>query len=181
MKDDLIRYLQRGREALIWKLDGLTEYDIRRPMVRTGTNLLGLVKHVANVEAGYFSEVFERPFPDPYPWMAEDVEENSDMWATADESRELIIGAYRRVWVHSDATIATLDLDAAGVVPWWPADRQNVTLHLILCHVVAETQRHAGHADIVREALDGATAFPLLAAAEGWPSTPWLEPWEPAS
>jgi uncharacterized damage-inducible protein DinB len=155
IKDDLVRYLQRGREALVWKLDGLREYDIRRPMVKTGTNLLGLVKHVAGVEAGYFGEVFGRPFPQRYAWMTEDAEENSDMWATTEESREFVIDAYRQVWAHADETIAALDLDSTGLVPWWPAGRQNVTLHLILSHVVAETQRHAGHADILRELIDG--------------------------
>jgi uncharacterized damage-inducible protein DinB len=156
MKEDLIRYLQQGRDALLWKLDGLGEYDIRRPMVPTGTSLLGLVKHVASVEQGYFSEVFGRPLPERLPWDTDDAEPGADMWATADESRSLIVGEYRRVWQHSDATIAELDLDAPGLVPWWDPDRQHVTLHRILVHMIAETQRHCGHADILRELIDGA-------------------------
>jgi len=158
-KADLHRYLQAARDALVWKLDGLSEYDVRRPMVPTGTNLLGLVKHEASVEAGYFGETFGRPFEEPMPWLAADAEPNADMWATADESREQIVGLYRRVWAHSDATIDTLDLDAVGHVPWWPDDRSEVTLHRILLHMVAETQRHAGHADIVRELIDGAAGL----------------------
>jgi Protein of unknown function (DUF664) len=128
-KADLRRYLQAGREALLWKLDGLSEYDIRRPMVPTGTNLLGIVKHVASVEAGYFGETFGRLFEEPLPWLDDDAEPNADMWATAEESREQIVGLYRRVWAHSDATIDTLPLDAVGQVPWWPPDRREVTLH----------------------------------------------------
>jgi hypothetical protein len=81
------------------------------------------------------------------------------MWATADESREHILGFYRRVREHSDATIEALDLDAPGQVPWWPAERKDVTLHRILVHMIAETQRHAGHADIVRELIDGAAGL----------------------
>ncbi len=158
-KADLRRYLQAAREALLWKLEGLSEYDIRRPMVPTGTNLLGLVKHVASVEAGYFGDTFGRPLDDPLPWLAEDAEPNADMWATAEESRERIIGLYHRVWAHSDATIDALALDATGRVPWWPADRTDVTLHRILVHVIAETHRHAGHADIVRELIDGAAGL----------------------
>jgi uncharacterized damage-inducible protein DinB len=158
-KADLHRYLQAARDALVWKLDGLSEYDVRRPMVPTGTNLLGLVKHEASVESGYFGETFGRPFEEPMPWLAADAEPNADMWATADESREQIVGLYRRVWAHSDATIDTLDLDAVGHVPWWPDDRSEVTLHRILLHMVAETQRHAGHADIVRELIDGAAGL----------------------
>src|SRR5690349_14166985 len=103
-KDDLRRYLQRAREALVWKLDGLSEYDIRRPLVPTGTNLLGLVKHTAGTESDYLGSVFDRPFPQPLPWMDDDAEANADMWATADESRDDIVGLYHRVWEHSDAT-----------------------------------------------------------------------------
>lgn len=154
-KADLHRYLKAGREALLWKLEGLSEYDIRRPVVRTGTNLLGLVKHVASVESGYFGETFGRPFGEPLPWLDKGVEQNADMWATAEESREYIVGLYKRVWEHSDATIDTLALDATGRVPWWPPERNEVTLHRILVHMIAETHRHAGHADIVRELVDG--------------------------
>lgn len=155
LKADLQRYLQVGRDALLWKLEGLSEYDIRRPLVRTGTNLLGLVKHVATVDAGYFGAVFDRPFNEPMGWVGEDSEPNADMWATADESREQVTDLYRRVWAHSNATIDHLDLDAIGHVPWWPEARCEVTLHRILVHVIAETHRHAGHADIVRELIDG--------------------------
>ena len=154
-KADLRRYLQIARDALLWKLDGLSEYDVRRPMVPTGTNLLGLVKHVASVEAGYFGETFGRPFTESLPWFDEGAEPNADMWATAEESRQQIIGLYHRVWEHSDITIETLALDAIGHVAWWPDDRSEVTLHRILVHMIAETNRHAGHADLVRELIDG--------------------------
>ena len=154
-KTELHRYLQSGREALLWKLEDLTEYDIRRPLVPTGTNLLGLVKHTAGVEAGYFGDTFGRPFPEPLPFMADDAEPNADLWATAAESREQIVALYRRVWEHADATIRALPLDAVGRVPWW-TKRPEATLHRLLVHMIAETHRHAGHADIVRELIDGA-------------------------
>jgi len=158
-KSDLHRYLQVAREALLWKLDGLSEYDLRRPLTPTGTNLLGLIKHLAGIELGYFGETFGRPFDEPPPWLANDAEPNVDMWATPLESREEIVGLYRRAWAHSDATITTLALDSVGRVPWWPAGRRDVPLHRILVHVLAETHRHAGHADIVRELIDGATGL----------------------
>jgi uncharacterized damage-inducible protein DinB len=154
-KADLLRYLQTAREALLWKLDGLSEHDIRRPMTPTGTNLLGLVKHVASVELGYFGDVFGRPSNQPVPWLGEDAEPNADMWATSEQSREQIVGLYHLAWAHSDETIETLPLDTPGHVPWWPDDRSEVTLHRILVHMIAETHRHAGHADIVRELIDG--------------------------
>ena len=158
-KADLHRYLQIAREALLWKLDGLSDYDVRRPMVPTGTNLLGLVKHVASVEIGYFGETFGRPFAEPLPWFDEDAEPNADMWATPEESREQITGLYRRAWAHSDATIDALALADIGHVPWWPDDRSEVTLHRILVHMIAETDRHTGQADIVRELIDGAAGL----------------------
>ncbi|HEV2451003.1 MAG TPA: DinB family protein [Streptosporangiaceae bacterium] len=158
-KADLHRYLQEARDALLWKLEGLSEYDIRRPMTPTGTNLLGVVKHVASVELGYLGETFGRPSDEPLPWFAEDAEPNADMWATVSESREQIVGLYHRVWAHSDATITALPLDAPGRVPWWPEERNPVTLHEILVRMVAETNRHAGHADIVRELIDRSIGY----------------------
>ncbi len=158
-KKDLHKYLRVAREALLWKLDGLSEVDIRRPMTATGTNLLGLVKHLAGVEVGYFGETFERPFNEPLRWFDEGAEPNADMWATADESRPQIIDLYQRAWAHADATIGELALDAIGHVPWWPDDGGETTLHRILVHVIAETNRHAGHADIVRELIDGTAGF----------------------
>lgn len=155
-KAHLHNRLQRTREVLVWKLDGLEDYDARRPLTATGTNLLGLVKHVATWEARYFGEVFERPFPVRLPrWQ--DADDDSDLWATEDESREQILGFFERVSRHADATIEELPLDAPGHVPWW--SRPDVTLFSIILHVLNDTARHAGHADILREQLDGRTGF----------------------
>ena len=153
-KANLYDYLKHEREAVLAKLDGLTEYEIRRPLTVTGTNLLGLVKHLATWEARYLGEVFDRPFPEPMPRWDSEAERLADMWATEDESRDEIIDRYRRMWEHSDATIDALAIDAPGHVPWWP--RPNVKLFNILVHVLTETYRHAGHADVLREQLDGA-------------------------
>ncbi|HEY2575271.1 MAG TPA: DinB family protein [Streptosporangiaceae bacterium] len=156
-KADLRRYLQTARDAIMWKLDGLSEYDIRRPLTPTGTNLLGLVKHLAFTEFGYFGDTFGRPSADAPPWSEDDP--MSDMWATADESREQVTGLYRKAWAHSDETIEALTLDTVGQVPWWPVEHGRVNLHRILIHMIAETNRHAGHADIVRELIDGAAGL----------------------
>jgi uncharacterized damage-inducible protein DinB len=158
-KTTLHRYLQMARDALVWKLDGLSEYDIRRPLTPTGTNLLGIVKHVASVELGYLGDCFARPSGESLPWMGPDGEDNADMWATPEESRQQIIELYQRSWAHCDATIHELSLDAMGHVPWWQQDGRDVTLHMILVHMIAETNRHAGHADIVRELVDGAAGM----------------------
>jgi Protein of unknown function (DUF664) len=157
-KADLHEYLQGAREVLLWKLDGLGEYDVRRPLTPTGTNLLGIVKHSATFELEYFGPVFNRPHAVPLPWLADGAGPNADMWATPDQSRDEIVGLYRRAWQHADQTIAALPLDAPGRVPWW-GDSGAVTLHHILVHMTSETQRHAGQADILRELIDGATGL----------------------
>src|SRR3954447_18016513 len=168
-KDYLQSDLRDARATMVWKLEGLGEYDIRRPLTRTGTNLLGLIKHLTITEAWYFGEVFGRPFPERLPWRDDPVDARTDearlaalfdyklqladMWATEHESRVEITDRYRRVGEHADATIAALDIDAPGHVAWWP--RPDVKLFNILVHVLTETSRHAGHADIVREMIDG--------------------------
>jgi len=153
-KDYLHRDLRDVRAGMLWKLEGLSEYDVRRPLTTSGTNLLGLIKHLSTTEARYFGDVFGRPFPEHLPWWGDEgFEPFADLWVTADESRAEIIDRYRRVWAHSDATIAALDIEAPGHVPWWP--RPNVKLFNVMVHVLTETNRHAGHADILREQLDG--------------------------
>ncbi|WP_370591473.1 DinB family protein [Saccharopolyspora montiporae] len=156
LKSDLHRCLQQAREVVVGKLCGLGEYDVRRPLTTTGTNLLGLVKHLTGCEAGYFGEVFGRPFDEKLPWLQQEDDPVVDMWATSAESRSEIVERYHRVCAHADATIAALDLTAVGAAAW-PSGP--VTLHRVLVHMTAETHRHAGHADIVRELVDGAAGM----------------------
>ena len=151
---------------MLWKLDGLSEYDARRPLVPTGTNLLGLVRHVASIETGYFGSVFGRPFPELLPWM-EDGEPNGDMWVRSGETRAGVVDFYRRVWSHSDETIDALPLETVGEVPWWPEGERAITLHQALVHVITDIYRHAGHADLVRELIDG-----TIGADPRWPNLP---------
>jgi hypothetical protein len=154
-KSNLIAGLERLQSEVIGKLDDLSEYDLRRPMTPTGTNLLGVVKHLASVQAGYFGDVFGRPFPQEFAWFADDAEFNADMWVTPEETTASVIELYRATWQHALETFAALDIDAAGEVPWWPGDRRAVTLHQILAYMTIETARHAGHLDVVRELVDG--------------------------
>jgi uncharacterized damage-inducible protein DinB len=161
-KQTLRRYLHYVREVLLWKLDGLSDYDIRRPMTPTGTNLLGLVKHCAAVESVYFGSVLDRPFPgqDELDWhQGDEAELAGDFYAAETESRTTVTDFYRRVWAHADAAIEELPLDARGTVRWWPEARRNPTLHTLLAHVIEEISRHAGQADIIREMIDGAAGL----------------------
>lgn len=158
----LLRYLRTSREALLWKLEGLGERDLRLPRTPTGTNLLGIVKHMANVELGYFGDTFGRAWPTPGERVADtefDSDPQADWYATEDESAAGIVDLYRRVWTFADATIEELPLEATGRVPWWPEDRAVVTLGQVIVHVLTDLARHCGHADILREHVDGAVGL----------------------
>jgi hypothetical protein len=168
---DLQRYLQQGRDTVLAKLDGLGEHDVRRPLVPSGTNLLGLVKHLAGLELGYLGDCVDRPSGIVLPWVEDgSVWDGGDMWATPDETRADLVDLYRRAWRHADGSIAELPLDAPAEVPWWPEDRRATTFGALLVRMVAETAQHAGHADILRETVDGSTgAEPVEpGGAEAW-------------
>jgi hypothetical protein len=153
---DLGQYLQEGRDSVVRALDGLSEYDARRPLVPSGTNLLGLVKHLAGIELGYLGRCLGRRSPVALPWEDDgSVWEGADMWATPEESREHLLDLYRTAWRHSDESLATLPLDAPATVAWWPEERRQTTFGHLVVRVVAETAQHAGHCDILRELVDG--------------------------
>lgn len=151
LKETLWTYLRGAREAMAWKLDDLGEYDLRRPITPTGTNLLGIMKHLGSEEYGYLGEAFDRPAPERLDY--DDANGYSDLWATADESAEQIKDFYGRACAHADETIRSLDFDAVGSVPWW--DGAETTLGEMLGLMLGEVNRHLGHVDIVRELIDG--------------------------
>jgi hypothetical protein len=156
LASDLQQYLQESRDGVVRSLDGLSEYDVRRPVVPSGTNLLGLVKHLAGIELGYLGACVGRPSPVSLPWEDDgSVWESADMWATADQSREYLLGLYHRAWQHSDESLATISLDAPASVAWWPEDKRATTFGHLVSRVLAETAHHAGHCDILRETIDG--------------------------
>lgn len=161
-KGVLLRYLQDCRKDVLWKLDGLSEREVRLPRTSTGNNLLGIVKHCLNVEAGYFGPTFGRAFPsidELVPTEAYDEDPQADWYATEDETKDGLIDLYRRVGAFVDATVEELPLDAPGRVPWWRPETNAVTLQQILVHVIYDLARHAGQADIMREAHDGAIGW----------------------
>lgn len=154
LKGDLHRSLQAARQALLSRLEGLGEYGLRRPMTPTGTNLLGLVKHLASMEYIYLGASFGRPAPDMLPpWDESDP--NAEMWAKPEESSESIIRLYQRACAHADRTVAEFELDTLGSVAHWEPDQRDTTLGALLIWMVWETAQHAGHADLVRELIDG--------------------------
>jgi Protein of unknown function (DUF664) len=156
LKEELHRKLRAARVVLLSRLEGLGEYDLRRPMTPTGTNLLGLVKHLAGLEYEYLGESLGRPAPEAMSWIEDgSIWQSADMWARPDESSEYLISLYRRACAHADLAVAALDLESPASVAHWPQDRRDTTLGVLLIRMVAETAEHGGHADIIRELIDG--------------------------
>ncbi len=167
VKHELHASLQASRATLISRLDGLSDYDLRRPVTPTGTNLLGLVKHLAGLEYGYLGESLGRPAPEKLSWVEDgSIWDGADMWAAPGESREYLTRLYQRACAHADQVIAELDLSAPASVAHWPAARRDTTLGVLLIRMVGETAQHAGHADIVRETIDGAAGSAANPAPE---------------
>jgi uncharacterized damage-inducible protein DinB len=147
-KESLQVSLDRHRDVVLWKLEGLDDEQLRRPMVPSGTSLLGLVKHLASVEYGWFCETFGR---DTEPLPFDDADENADLRVAPDETTADILEFYARARAAADQVIDELAVDELGTA--WFGD--TVSLRWVLIHMVEETARHAGHMDIVRELIDG--------------------------
>lgn len=148
-KESLHASLNRHREVVLWKIEGLDDEQLRRPMTPSGTSLLGLVKHLGAVEYGWFCTTFGRQ-TERLPFSDEDPE--ADLRVTPDESSEHILAFYARARAAADQVIVELDLEDRGTA-WFGSD---VTLRWVLIHLVEETARHTGHLDIIRELIDGA-------------------------
>lgn len=149
-KESLHASLDRHRDVVLWKIEGAADDDLRRPMTPSGTNLLGLVKHLASVEYGWFCQTFGRE-TEPLPF--DEVDEDADLRVEADESTDDVVAFYRRAQTAADAVIAELALDDTGTA-WFG---KTVSLRWVLIHMIEETARHAGHLDILRELVDGVT------------------------
>ena len=147
-KESLKVSLDRHRDAVLWKLEGLGDDDLRRPMVPSGTSLLGLVKHLGSVEYGWFCETFGR---DTEPLPFDENDPDSDMRARPDETTEDVLAFYGRARAAADRVIDELDVEDTGTA-WFG---ETVTMRWVLIHMVEETARHAGHIDILRELIDG--------------------------
>jgi uncharacterized damage-inducible protein DinB len=142
--------LDRHRDAVLWKLEGLDDAALRTPMTPSGTSLLGMVKHLAAVEYGWFCHTFGRE-TEPLPFDDDDV--NADLRVAPDETTADILAFYQRARAAADRVIDELDIEQTGTA--WFGDA--VSMRWVLIHMVEETARHAGHADILRELIDGLT------------------------
>jgi uncharacterized damage-inducible protein DinB len=147
-KESLKVALDRHRDAILWKLEGLDDEQLRRPMVPSGTSLLGLVKHLAAVEYGWFCDTFGR---DTEPLPFDDDDPDADLRIEPGETTEDVLAFYGRARATADQVIDELDIEDTGTA-WFG---EAVTMRWVLIHMVEETARHAGHVDILRELIDG--------------------------
>ena len=147
-KESLKVALDRHRDAILWKLEGLDDEQLRRAMVPSGTSLLGLVKHLAAVEYGWFCDTFGR---DTEPLPFEDDDPDADLRIEPGETTEDVLAFYGRARAAADQVIDELDIEDTGTA-WFG---EAVTMRWVLIHMVEETARHAGHVDILRELIDG--------------------------
>jgi uncharacterized damage-inducible protein DinB len=176
----LLAYLTQQRYVLKLTAHGLTDEQARQSSPPSSLTVGGLIKHVSQVERYWIDLVVQRQADVDVA----DSEYEDNFKLAPGETLVSVIDTYDAVARETEAVIGRIaDLGQAvpvpSGVPWFPDDVEAWTVRWVLLHLMTETARHAGHADIVREAVDGATAFPLMAAAEGWPATEWLQPWSP--
>jgi len=179
-QEGLLSFLAQARYLLRLTAHGLTPEQLRATPSASALSVGGLVKHCARTEEGWIKTVRKEPQTVDYGAYAESFR------LADDETIDDVFAYYERVAAETERTVAELgdlgyEIPVDHSVPWNRKDVDHWSLRWVLLHLIEETSRHTGHADIVRESVDGATAFPLLAAAEGWPETDWLKPWRPAS
>jgi uncharacterized damage-inducible protein DinB len=179
-REGLLGFLAQQRDALRITAHGLTDAQARLSPSVSALSVGGLIKHVASTERGWIDMVLQQP--------REGGEEQygAEFVVGENETLDEILAGYDEVARETEEAIAGIDDLARPVpvpqgVPWFPDDVEAWSVRWVLLHLIEETARHAGHADIVRESVDGATFFELMAAAEGWPATDWLTPWEPSA
>ncbi|HEX3245102.1 MAG TPA: DinB family protein [Chloroflexota bacterium] len=179
----LLAYLDLQRQGLRNAAYGLKDEQARRAPTVSALSIGGLIKHVTGVEEFWMNIAMLRELPDFSSGSPEAYEATFRMGL--DETLADTIGRYNEVKAATEDAIHGLDDLSRAVpvprgVPWFPTDVEAWSVRWVLLHLIQETCRHAGHADIIREAIDGATMYPLMAAVDGWPETPWIKPWKPA-
>jgi uncharacterized damage-inducible protein DinB len=178
----LLAFLAQQRHVLSLAAHGLTDEQVRATPSASSLSIGGVIKHVANCERDWVDVVLQRRREAQRQDSAAGYLEGFQL--AEGETLAEVLKFYAEVAAGTEGAIAGVadlgqPVPVPKGVPWFPDDLEAWSVRWVLLHLIEETARHAGHADIVRESLDGATAYPLMAAAEGWPATPWMQPWEP--
>jgi len=175
----LLAFIAQQRDGIRNAAFGLTAEQARLARATSPLTVGGLVKHAIDMEQGWIDMVLQRN----REASATHYEDNFRLGP--DERLADVLAHYDEVARETEAIIRTIDDLSQPVpvpkgVPWYPDDIDAWSVRWVLLHLIEEIARHAGHADIIRESIDGATMYALMAAAEGWPATDWLTPWQPA-
>jgi uncharacterized damage-inducible protein DinB len=178
-REGLLAFLAQQRHVIRIAAYGLTDEQARQAPSASPLSVAGLIKHVAATEQGWIHTVLQQPSP-----TADESDYEANFRMGPDETLADVFRFQDEVAKETERVIAGIDdlgqpVPVPQDAPWFPKDVEAWSVRWVLLHLIQETARHAGHADIVRESIDGATAFPLMAAAEGWPASPWMEPWKP--
>jgi uncharacterized damage-inducible protein DinB len=180
-KAQLLAYIAQQRDGLRYAAYGLSDDQARLTPTAGTLSIGGLLKHAAATEEGWIDLVAARERDRSQAEQEADYEAGFAL--LPNDTLADALTRYEQVAHDTEAAVAGLDLDqpvpVPQGVPWYPDDLDAWSVRWVLLHLVEETARHAGHADIVRESIDGATMYELMAAAEGWPATDWLTPWSP--
>jgi hypothetical protein len=184
-RDSVLEFLRHNQDAFVAVAHGLTDEQARATPTVSALTIGGLIKHVTSVQLGWMARVAAAPaFPPKDPRSFEELmaARQSEYVMRDDETLEQVLAALRAQNAATLKQFAQADLDTPvpvpADVPWFPKDVPNWSVRWVALHLIAELTRHAGHADIIRESIDGATMYELIAAAEGWPAGGWLKPWK---
>jgi hypothetical protein len=182
----LREFLAYQQSAFVAVAYGLTDEQARSTPTASTLSIGGLIKHVTGVQRGWMARVAAAPGEPPAdnrPFEERAAEYQDEYVMRPDETLAQLLGALTRQNADSLRLVETADLDTAVPVPrdapWFPSDVDAWSVRWVFEHLITELARHAGHADIIRETIDGATMYELVAAAEGMEPQPWLTPWRP--
>ena len=180
----LREYLAYHQSAFFAVSYGLTDEQARLTPTVSELSIGGLIKHVTGMQRTWMSRVAAAPDAPPkdprsFDEIAKDFADQHVM--RADETLDGLRSALEAQNAHSLQLVETADLAAKVPVPqdipWFPKGIKDWSVRWVILHVINELTRHSGHADIIRESIDGATMYELLAALEGWSIDGWVQPW----
>jgi uncharacterized damage-inducible protein DinB len=177
---NLLAYLEQQRNCIRLTAFGLTDEQARATPTSSTLSVGGLIKHVTATERGWMSDVLQKSAP-----AADDESQYVDGFTMGpDETLAGILADNERCGRETEEIVAGITDLSQPVpvpkdVPWFPDDVESWEVRWVLLHLIEELARHAGHADIIREHIDGGTMYPIMAAAEKWPESPWMQPWKP--
>jgi hypothetical protein len=187
-RDAVLTFLEYHQSAFFAVAYGLTDEQARATPTVSSLSIGGLIKHATGVQRGWMQRVVaapDKPAPDHRPFEERAAEYQDEYRMRDDETLSDVLAALKKQNAETLKTLSDKDFDIPVPVPrdapWFPSDIEAWSIRWVAHHLINELARHAGHADIIRESIDGATMYELVAGLEDWPETDWLKPWQPSA